>query len=231
MCNELSPTDRQIIADRIAKSAEQLERQGDPLALSRGARARREFLRDRVAPGFEGLYEPMEGRVDDPYDRGAKRRVTKNIRESSTEALFARKQIGPAQYQAYEKFRRLYETMSQKGGAMDPAKVKVDTSGRSDPIPDSIVAASLELCHAARVLGMQGYRVVEMIGGEGMKVEEAAKRWFGKNEPSRSDQTYVGRLYRDGLSTLAEMWGLSGRSISRAKMVAWRNGKPTPVNR
>lgn len=226
MSNRLCPAAKRAIADRVAQSAERLEQQGDPLGLGRTGRARREFLRDKRAPGFEGLYEPREGRVDDPYERGAIRTVTKNIRESSTEALFARKQVGPAQYQAYERFRRLYETMSQRGGALDPAKVKVDTSGRSDPIPDSMIAASMELCQAARVLGLQGYRVVEMIGGEGMMVEEAARRWFRTDNPSRPDRAYIGRLYRDGLSMLAEMWGLSGRSISRAKMVGWRDGSP-----
>ena len=103
--------------------------------------------------GLEPRQRDASGRqlmVDDPYEKGAKLAVTKNVRESSTELMHARGQIDDAQKRAADRFRLLYERLGvSRGGAVDPAKVRVDTSGVSDPIPDRVIDASRRLSEVA----------------------------------------------------------------------------------
>ena len=98
--------------------------------------------------------------------------MTINVRESPLEEMFARRQIGPAQKRAGDRFRALYELVAiQRGGA-------------SDPIPDRVIDAGRKLGEIAADLGKQDYAIVSAICGEGLTVLETARRWEGCDDPS-----------------------------------------------
>jgi len=91
--------------------------------------------------------------------------------------------------------------------AVDPSREPVDSSGRSDPIPDRAIIAVEELTKVRHELGRDGYLVVELICGQGWSIRETAG--LGSREQRIKE---IGVVLRRSLDVLAEMRGFATRS-------------------
>lgn len=167
----------------------------------------------RAEPGYEGRMELVHDQVESPYDSAQRDVVVRNIRESSLATMFARRQIDEAQLMAGQRFRALYERASSRGSmAVDPSKEPVDTSGISDPIPDRVITAARELHSVRAELGRIGYGLVSMVCGQGLTIDQVAKRMYVAAH--EGDRMFVGKLFREHLDVLAASWGLAGAKRS-----------------
>lgn len=123
-----------------------------------------------------------------------------NVKESAIGVLTARGYLHPAQVQAADRFRKLWEQAGGAGaGAMDYTREPVDGGGATDPISNALVSAGLELDRCRQMLGMRGYRLVARVAGEGLSIEEIA----GDRQRDKYSLTDALRGY---LEDLAVMW-------------------------
>lgn len=123
-----------------------------------------------------------------------------NVHESAIGILTARGYLHPAQVQAADRFRKLWEMAGGAGaGAMDYAREPVDGGGPREAISDSLVSAGLELDRCRETLGVRGYRLVSSVAGEGLSIEEIA----GHRQRDKYSLTDALRGY---LEDLAVMW-------------------------
>lgn len=126
-------------------------------------------------PGYDGNREVIPDLVQCPYDKAAFDPVVRNIKESSLSTMHARGQIDDAQFEAGNWFRATYEKTRMGSMAIDPSREPVDTSGIADPIPDRMITANQELALVRAELGARGYRIVELVCGQGWNVIEATE--------------------------------------------------------
>jgi hypothetical protein len=166
------------------------------------ARVRR---KEAARPGFDGKRHMQPALVDDAYQRGKFEPVVMNVRESVLTDLYAHGRIDDAQLQAGTWFRRTYEQMRMGSMAVDPSREPVDTSGIADPIPNRMIAASQELAAARAEIGRDGYRLVELICGEGWSIREAS--W----KKTMREIEHTGWLFRLSLERLAIWKGYASR--------------------
>jgi len=158
-------------------------------------------------PGYDSNREVIPDLVQSPYDKTAFDAVVRNIRESTLETMRAHGHIDEAQLEAGTWFRATYERSRMGSMAIDPSREPVDTSGIADPIPDRMIAANQRLASARAELGVKGFRVVELVCGQGWSIREAA----GTTQ-SRQRIEETGMLLRVSLDALAEWLGYATRS-------------------
>lgn len=156
---------------------------------------------------------PYTDRVDNPdFSRDHKEeyaanfmkvKATLNANESAISVLAVRKLLHPAQVQAADRFRRLWEKAGGAGaGAMDYTREPVDGGGARDAVSLSSLSAVLELDKCRELLGVRGYRLVASVAGEGRSIEEVAG-------PRQRDKYSLTDALRGFLEDLAVMWGYS----------------------
>ena len=153
--------------------------------------------------------------VDNPYwsrDHDGKLPQTRyvdapvNMRESAIVALRAKGAIDDGQYQAAEKFCRLYEAMGGTGArAIDYSREHVDGGGVIQAIGDGQIEAGRKLKEAydalTRRYGVYAWKVVGYICGEGVSIHDMT-------ETRRQRDTLTDNL-RSYLDVLAEHWSFS----------------------
>jgi hypothetical protein len=151
--------------------------------------------------------------VDDPYEKGAKLRVARNIREHPLHILHANKRIDGAQLLAGEMFRRRWERAAIGASkSIDLSAIRVDGGG---PVLGTITdgaAESIEwLNRVARYpgCGKVGFAILSQICGEGRGIAETADRWLGAHvvAGSRGQGFVIGRLI-EALDALIECEGM-----------------------
>lgn len=151
--------------------------------------------------------------VDDPYERGRKIEVQRNIRASGLVALYQRGRLGSAtdadaRLHAGVEFQRIYETAQIGGGrAIDYSAVKVDVSFRYAGLPTG-VAEAIRTLAAIRVAVGGGYAVLEAVGGQGIGIYDYASRVDGC-WPARSVSTAVTKQLIGALDDLIEFFGVA----------------------
>jgi hypothetical protein len=155
-------------------------------------------------PGYENRMEIHPTIVESVYERGAYEPAVKNIREGSISWMYSHGQIDDAQRMAGEWFRETYERTRMGSMAVDPSHEPVDTSGKSDPIPDRAIVAIEELSTVRNQLGRVRYSVVELVCGQGWAIVDVAYMVSQKRK-------LIGRILREGLDNLAEMRGYATR--------------------
>ncbi len=151
--------------------------------------------------------------VDDPYEKGAKLRAARNIREHPLHILHANKRIDSAQLLAGEMFRRRWERAAIGASrSIDLSAIRVDGGG---PVLGTITdgaAESMEwLNRVARYpgCGKVGFAILSQICGEGRGIAETADRWLGAHvvAGSRGQGFVIGRLI-EALDALIECEGM-----------------------
>ena len=165
----------------------------------------RRKLRPIGKPGYEGRMEIQPAIVECTYNKGDYIPTVKNIREGSISWMYSHGQIDDAQRMAGEWFRSTYERTRMGSMAVDPSHEPVDTSSRTDPIPDRAIMAIEELTKVRMELGRPSYSVVELVCGQGWGVADVAFT-------VKAGRNRVGRILRDGLDKLAEMRGYATKS-------------------
>jgi hypothetical protein len=149
--------------------------------------------------------------VEDPYERGEKIVVSRQLRGDPLGRLHAHGQIDQAQYNAGRAFQFDWETAERGARAIDPTKEAVDGGQMPEPITDGQAAARVRLVEIERELGRRIFRVVHAAVIHGMSMEQIAQ------SESQSLVRLQGNLVRTGLNELAIIYGLSNarRQYSR----------------
>lgn len=160
--------------------------------------------------------------VDNPYfsrdhaessNNPRRIRVTKNLRESAIETLFARGKLDDAQKKAADRFRSAWEACGGAGAAaMDYSRTHVDGGGARDPISERLVAASQELASCRNLLGARNFALVCKVCGQGLS--------FGDITTDQRAKLTMADNLRDSLNDLAQLYGIASRKA---------NGLQSPV--
>lgn len=127
-----------------------------------------------------------EGLVDDPYEKGAKLRVIRNVREHPVSHLHARGVLSESQRIAGEAFRSNYERAVLGGSrAIDYSRVRVDGGLPAEPLTEAAQRATQWLNDVARQsgCGLRGYAILTHVCGEGHGLETTAKMLRGSGCP------------------------------------------------
>lgn len=157
--------------------------------------------------------ETVTAEMDNPYfspdhpisnDNPKRIKVTKNLRESAVETLFARGKLDDAQKKAADRFRAIWEACGGAGaGAMDYSRTQVDGGGARDPISERQVDAGKELASIRIMLGKRNYDLVCKVCGQGFSFSDIT------SDP-RARLTMADNL-RDSLDDLAASWSMASR--------------------
>jgi hypothetical protein len=118
--------------------------------------------------------------VDDPYEKGAKLRVMRNLREHPLHMLAHKGVITDAQKYAGEIFRAKYErAVIGASIAIDYSKDRVDGGPTPEPLSETQQRAVEWLNDVARYpsIGKIGFAILTQICGEGHGIAETAQKW------------------------------------------------------
>lgn len=181
--------------------------------------AKRNRKTQRLEPGYDGKIEIRADEVDNPLDGGKTKNVVfRNMLSSPGDYMRARGQIDETQKVAYDYFAAAYEQSKLSGaGAIDASKDIVDSS--SESVSEVILGAIEALNHLRPHLGKVDYRIVELIAGEGLSMNEVASMLYDR-DGAETARKYVGKRFREALDTIAEVIGKKGKGASgRRKMV------------
>lgn len=186
------------------------------------AKAKPKKKRSPHRPGYGGQVETEERTIVRPYEIGGTRETqtaTVNVRETPLEHMYARGVITDGEKRAGEMFRRHCETIEMGGGVIDPARIKVDTSGPGDPMSDKAIDAGRKLAFAAQRIGHMDYALLHEVCAAGRSLVEVAKRWYmlGSARQARTAGGHIGRRVRDALAVLAKDWGTESGSDDKQK--------------
>lgn len=168
--------------------------------------SRKKRLLAKPGPGYEGRYELGTAIIDDPYQTGAKDRVSINKRHDVLVHWRSRNQIDEAQFLAGQKVQQIwYRAQGGRVGSCIQSNTKVDSSGAAGPDFYRLAAAADELRAVAAWLGHLDYTLVIAFVCEGRAMSDAPKFVAG-HRPER----IAAWLVRRALSSLADYWGAKG---------------------
>ena len=150
--------------------------------------------------------------VDDPLEKGAKLKVMRSLRDDTLAYMHTHGQIDDAQLSAGRLWQRHHEDCEIGGArAIDPTKEAVDGGKFKEPDNSRYSEAFRALREARRVLGIDGYQLIQDVLGSRVTVTEAA---ISRGHCSMADRKYVGRRFRECLETLAILWGYAQRKAN-----------------
>lgn len=162
-----------------------------------------------------------EGLVDDPYEKGAKLRVVRNVREHPVSHLHARGILSESQKIAGDMFRAHYERAVLGGSrAIDYVKERVDGGLPAEPLTESAQRATQWLNDVARHsgCGMRGYAILTHVCGEGHGLVATSKMLRGSGCPGGMQGIgYVQALLIDSLERLIQHLGMEAVGRERRK--------------
>lgn len=157
------------------------------------------------------MVAPIE--VADPLEFGAKLLVMRSLRDDPLGAMHAAGQVDDVQYQAGRRWQRAFEAAQGSGlKAIDPAKEAVDGGqiARST-LTEYQIQGSSDVSMAMKALGQEGESIVMDILGRGLTLTQAgAKRSY----VSERERRYLGQRFRECLTTLSSVFGLSNAKLS-----------------
>lgn len=147
--------------------------------------------------------------VDDPYRAGDKIKVIRSVRDDPLAGMLSRGWLPRHEYEAGREWQRHYDH-SVIGGvsAIDTTKEPVDGGRFPETLTDRKVKAMRKLAEAEKALGMRDGVYVRDILGEGLTLAQCAAR---HGLVGVRGVNYMGMRFRDGLNTLAVLWGYRTR--------------------
>jgi hypothetical protein len=162
-----------------------------------GTRARRRQYAVQHSKGVTSFAEPLVA-------------VTRSIRGDLLALMLARRQIGPAQYEAGRKYQATREAQGiGRGRSPSDLREYVDGGpGPQDGLTDARKAATDDLARYRALLGPDGYEIVEAVLIDGYSLREVADRGT-RLMPGKEATKAVGFLFRRCLSILARDMGFA----------------------
>lgn len=131
--------------------------------------------------------------VDDPFEKGAKLRVVRNLKEHPIAMLAHNGRITEAQRIAAMEFCRRFEAASigqQK--AIDYSKTRVDGGGGLEPLPERVQEAVEWLKRCSRYVGSRAWPILISVAGEGRGIQDTAKLFYRSGCPKgRAGDGYI----------------------------------------
>ncbi|MDE2020913.1 MAG: hypothetical protein KGJ13_11305 [Patescibacteria group bacterium] len=151
-----------------------------------------------------GQYAPAT--IDDPYEAGEKITGLRQLRGDPLGRLHAHRQIDEAQYHAGRAYQQIWEIAERGAKAIDPTKEAVDGGLMPEPVTEAQRKALMSLSRAHRYLGQDTSALVHdlLIGGMGLDEIVQRRGFFGQHFRRK-----FGKQFRDGLDSLAKLWGFS----------------------
>jgi hypothetical protein len=139
--------------------------------------------------------------VDDPFEKGAKLRVVRNLREHPIAFLEAKGVLSTSQVIAADTFRKKWEATQRGNQAIDYSKTRVDGGKLSDPLSERVQEAVSWLNLAARYpgIGVVGFAILVSVCGEGRGIAETAKR---HNKTGPRGEGYISSRLCEALDAL-----------------------------
>lgn len=172
--------------------------------------------------------------VPDPHVKGTTTRVYRNI-SPPAEYLHSRGILDQAEKAACDYFAALYGT-AQIGGAraIDYSRTKVDGGQVGQPLSDAVMSANRRLAEIARVVGKEGYRLLDQIVGQevwpGAIARDRARDAAGNpRKPTRTEEGYIVLRFKEALRTLIDELGLVAKGKPRGRLQASDEGHTGPV--
>jgi hypothetical protein len=165
-------------------------------------RTSRDLLRNaRVAP--------VE--VDDPYEEGGKIVVLRSTRNDPLADMKSKGQIDDCDYVAGRHWQAAWEN-AEIGGvrAIDPTREAVDGGRMPELLTDTQRRAVQDLKAARGALGQEGHLLIRDVLSAGMSITQAA---CSRGLLSEADRRYIGKRFRECLSTLAVRFGYANREV------------------
>ena len=176
------------------------------------ARRKKATTYDRQAGG-EGTVTVI---VDDPYEPGARLRVSAAVRDDPLRGLYARHQIGEAEFLAGRRWQRAWEQASAGDlRGMDTTREPVDGGGRVEPISSERQEAVEDLAHWGAILGRFANGLISDVLGRGMSLSTCAAARGMNSQPASVDVRYLGGALRVSLNELAIEMGIEVRAVGR----------------
>jgi len=173
-----------------------------------------------MKPGFENQRELAAVGVDNPYRKGEKETVVKNLRESNARTL----RLGPAQTLAYDRVWKLYYMMGHwRNGAVDPSNEPVDCQQVVDTLPEAAAHASQEVKALREALG-DDWLLIEATCLYGLGFKEMARVLFGQDKRTNCDEARF--MVKAAYNKLCVEMGLSGTPSLYTRLRAYCGGKP-----
>ena len=150
---------------------------------------------------------PVE--VDDPYEEGAKIVVLRSTRNDPLAEMKSKGQIDDCDYVAGRHWQAAWEN-AEIGGirAIDPTREMVDGGRLPELLTDTQRRAVQDLKAAREALGREGHSLICDVLGSGMSITQAA---CNRGLSSETDRKYIGKRFRECLSTLALRFGYANR--------------------
>lgn len=146
--------------------------------------------------------------VDDPYERGAKLTVARQLRADPLGRLHSHHQIDDAQLAAGRAYQRDREIAERGAKAMDPTKEAVDGGLAPEALTDRQIGARKRLIKIERDLGRRLMTVLEAVLIDGQTIEQLTQ------SNVQSVLKLHGGLFRVALNELATIYCLSnGESV------------------
>lgn len=164
---------------------------------------------DRLASDLPINAQVAPAIVDDPYDRLAKVRVIRSVRDDPLAGMKARDQIDDAMLAA-GRLWQMYLENSEIGGtkAIDFTREAVDGGRFKEPDITRMSIALVELKKADKQLGQEGCALIRDVLGARLTIMQAAHR---RSMSTQREIDYLGRRFRECLNTLAILWGFANR--------------------
>jgi len=147
--------------------------------------------------------------VADPYSQiGEKIQVIRSVRDDPLAGMHARRQIDDAQLAAGRKWQMLHECATVGViRAIDPTKEAVDGGRIPEFLTDPQIKAFRALTEAYKHLDATVNRVIFSVLSERKSIATTATD-LGYITDRGARQ--IGFMFRDGLESLAKLWGFAG---------------------
>lgn len=160
--------------------------------------------------------------VEDPFERGRKLNVARNVRTHPLEEELANCAISEDQYNAGNRFLRLYE-QAEIGGAqaIDYTVQKVDTSFVHKGLPLHVMTAAKDLKDIRHFLGRRSYDLLVAVIGNRVRIEALAREASGGNGwQERLYRKHMRLTLAETLQELVSHFGVVARGNARARIRA-----------
>jgi hypothetical protein len=174
----------------------------------------KKIVHDRTSHDLPRNAEVSPVEVDDPYEDGSKIVVLRSTRNDPLADMKSKGQIDDCDYVAGRHWEAAYEK-AEIGGirAIDPSREMVDGGGLPELLTDIQRDAVKDLKAAREALGREGDALICDVLGRGMSIAQAA---YVRGMSSETDRKYIGKRFRECLSTLALRFGYANREADPA---------------